>query len=262
MIHYGLRPIEYVQSFRKLANMVRSRTSMTAMLWNPNHDHGYPFGINFETNPRAPRRGSENFRLLDTNNDGYIDGRDDPFMAYYPGSEYVDWVGLSLYSYNYEPDAVGNVQAAPSDSRYIAELINGKNRFYSRFSENPGKPMALGESSVAYFHGTDNYPQSYKHAQELFIKQNWWTHLLNIFSYSDRSLMYPNLKLITYFEERKIEDFMNVRLNADKDFRITHRSDIRNHFIHDIDSVSSVKWADELEFTCGGKVVSRSKSSS
>lgn len=34
---------------------------------------------------------------LDTNNDGQLSPLDSPFEAYYPGDEYVDWVGLSVY---------------------------------------------------------------------------------------------------------------------------------------------------------------------
>lgn len=34
---------------------------------------------------------------LDTNGNGVLDQEDDPFTPYFPGPEYVDWVGLSFY---------------------------------------------------------------------------------------------------------------------------------------------------------------------
>lgn len=34
---------------------------------------------------------------LDTSGDGQLSPLDSPFAPYYPGDEYVDWVGLSVY---------------------------------------------------------------------------------------------------------------------------------------------------------------------
>jgi hypothetical protein len=34
---------------------------------------------------------------LDTSGDGQLSPDDSPFSPYYPGDEYVDWVGLSVY---------------------------------------------------------------------------------------------------------------------------------------------------------------------
>jgi hypothetical protein len=34
---------------------------------------------------------------LDTNGDGQLTQADDPYAPYYPGDDFVDWIGLSLY---------------------------------------------------------------------------------------------------------------------------------------------------------------------
>ena len=65
------------------------------MMWAPNVGTGYPYGY-------APGLVSlTDFAILDTNKDGVIDGNDDPYGPYYPGSEHVDWVGLSAYWYDF-----------------------------------------------------------------------------------------------------------------------------------------------------------------
>ncbi len=41
----------------------------------------------------------EDCRLLDTNKDLKIDMQDDPFEPYYPGDDFVDWVGMSIFHF-------------------------------------------------------------------------------------------------------------------------------------------------------------------
>lgn len=42
-----------------------------------------------------PNQTEGRFALMDTNGDGKLDNKDDPYAPYWPGDEYVDWVGLS-----------------------------------------------------------------------------------------------------------------------------------------------------------------------
>ena len=44
----------------------------------------------------SPARGTANYNAMDTNKDGLVNMHDDPFTPFWPGDEYVDWVGLSL----------------------------------------------------------------------------------------------------------------------------------------------------------------------
>jgi hypothetical protein len=61
---------------------------------------------------------------LDTNSNGQVDAEDDPFTPFWPGSEYVDWVALSLYYKGLKKDWPWNKNTlCPPD--YINQLIIG-----------------------------------------------------------------------------------------------------------------------------------------
>lgn len=90
MEHFGQRPSLYIPSFQKLASYVHRLTNLTAMVWAPNVGAGYPF-TSSEYNYVTPKPGSVDFNALDTNKDGVLDNRDDPYLPYYPGDQYVDW---------------------------------------------------------------------------------------------------------------------------------------------------------------------------
>jgi hypothetical protein len=87
---YGMKPIEQKQAWAFLSREVRAVTNLTALIWSPNIAGGYPFfGAGYDENiPRANSQtpqGLANFRALDTNQDGVLDNRDNPYEPYYPG---------------------------------------------------------------------------------------------------------------------------------------------------------------------------------
>lgn len=41
--------------------------------------------------------GSSEWHALDTNGDGWVDMSDDPYTPFYPGDQWVDWVGMNEY---------------------------------------------------------------------------------------------------------------------------------------------------------------------
>ncbi|KAI8903567.1 glycoside hydrolase superfamily, partial [Gorgonomyces haynaldii] len=89
---YGQQPKDYIRYFQNLTALVRNVTNNTAMVWSPASGLGYPF------ESQIPRNDTR-FVFLDTNGDGTLSEVDDPFTPYYPGDQYVDWVGLvSLYT--------------------------------------------------------------------------------------------------------------------------------------------------------------------
>jgi hypothetical protein len=51
---------------------------------------------------------------LDTNRDGQFDVLDDPYSAYYPGDDVVDWIGLSTF---YRGPVAPNQDPLPIRSR-------------------------------------------------------------------------------------------------------------------------------------------------
>lgn len=54
------------------------------------HVNSYPYSMPLPTNATEAT-------ALDTSGDGQLSPLDSPFSPYYPGDEYVDWVGLSVY---------------------------------------------------------------------------------------------------------------------------------------------------------------------
>ncbi|MDQ1085223.1 MULTISPECIES: glycosyl hydrolase [Microbacterium] len=90
---WGQQPEEYVATFRRVATAIHQEVPGAAMMWAPNYGGGYPFaGGQYE----APA-GSSAAAALDTDGDGAVTGVDDSYAPYYPGDEFVDWVGMSLY---------------------------------------------------------------------------------------------------------------------------------------------------------------------
>jgi len=41
--------------------------------------------------------GTAEWHALDTNDDGWVDMYDDPYTPFYPGDQWVDWVGMNMY---------------------------------------------------------------------------------------------------------------------------------------------------------------------
>jgi hypothetical protein len=86
---YGVRPLDYVTGFQRMSTTLKKYTNLTAMVWSPNVGINYPFQVlgpgAYPTNTTDPA----NFQALDTNKDGVITWRDDPYGPYYPGDAYV-----------------------------------------------------------------------------------------------------------------------------------------------------------------------------
>lgn len=89
---YGQQPVDFIRVWRQFVPILRNYTNMTAMLWAPNIVESYPYmPYQVLTNLTDP-----NSVAMDTNKDGIIDAADDGYTPYWPGAEYVDWVGISV----------------------------------------------------------------------------------------------------------------------------------------------------------------------
>ena len=117
------------------------------MVWTPYVGYDYPNigGVvnNLQNNIPA---------TLDTNGNGLLEPADDPYGPYYPGDEYVDWVGLAN---NWAPEAIKARKDIPAgyyegcmngNNGFIAAIQTGASQanldFYGRFA-NQRKPMIL-----------------------------------------------------------------------------------------------------------------------
>ncbi|TPX61974.1 mannan endo-1,4-beta-mannosidase [Spizellomyces sp. 'palustris'] len=245
--NYGYRPNTFIPGFQKMATAVRAKTNLTAMLWSPNVGAMYPFTATAGDGSTWQTADAANLALLDTNGNGIVDAGDDPYLPYYPGDEFVDWVGLSLYYYqDTAPNAVPqatffddylegrNLVAYGADASVNLALRN----FYQRFAVEKNKPMALSESGAGYL-------MNQAGATELAVKQGWWEQTLNTATLA----RLPQLKLIINFEEQKNEAAYV------KNWAVTTKPDVLAAYNAHLSQVdSSLLWANKLGVSCDGSL--------
>ncbi|MDF2668332.1 MAG: copper amine oxidase [Paenibacillus sp.] len=108
--------------------------------------------------------------------------------TYYPGDDYVDWVGVSMYT---EPYSFGNVQTSMLGSTPIEKL----DEIYKLYADR--KPVMLSETAVSHHTNTDGV----EHTQYALMNMERLYRIM--------PLKYPRLKAITYFN-------VNLDLNESK----------------------------------------------
>jgi hypothetical protein len=193
---WGMRPGEYRDTFRTVASAVKAAASNAAMVWAPNTGVGYPFA---GAGKYFPDTSSSAFTEMDTNHDGNLDSKDDPFTPYYPGDDVVDWIGISLYSKrdNGRADKYANTL---SDRGTLKQYISNPGtsfNLYKQFAEDKNKPFLIAETAAAY------YPDFAVGDGEVAIKRNWW----NQFWSADTLNTFPMLKVghlpVYYYPKRE-----------------------------------------------------------
>ena len=156
----GDDPELYKKVFRKVADMIHSYPNF-AVVWSPND----------------------------------LGALDRPFEYFYPGDEYVDWIGASCYMIKY---FLGNQDTTEVDSIYFmtGEYSWAVNRLkpLMQFLEknNIKKPVLLGESGVAThtIHDNDLLKWTEPRLRDLF-----WNVIMK----------YPQIKMINYFNVHRDE---------------------------------------------------------
>ena len=150
----GDDPTRYVDTFRAVANVVHEYPNF-AMVWSP----------------------------ID------LGSLDRPFEYYYPGDEYVDWVGVSCYSLRYFQ---GNPNTTYKDSVYFmtgdyAWATNRVKPILKFMSDNNiQKPVMISEGGVTT--ATNHGP----------VEESWVAPRLRNMLWSV-IMKYPQIKMINYF---------------------------------------------------------------
>ncbi|KAI9324973.1 glycoside hydrolase superfamily [Zopfochytrium polystomum] len=239
--YYGQNPEGFVTSWKRVYSYVTSRLGSDidkiAFLWSPNSADGYPWpgGV---SSPQYPLNSTDASRvkLLDTDNDGNLTMNDNPYSPYYPGDDFVDWVGFSVYHYGEEWRWCQNVVPAPGKFEAILNGTSGKQpgnySFYDMFSGSKAtsltkadKPFFVSETGAAYHLGLSPEPpaddtpailadcarQIDTTVDRVGVKQGWWRQFLD----ADFLKRHPRLKAIGLFEFVKPEeetqrDFTNL----------------------------------------------------
>ncbi len=220
---WGQRPEEYVVAFRRAAEAVRAAPT-SEIMWAPNEGGGYPFpGGDYNAVPGDP-----GFDLLDTDGDGELTQSDDPYAPYYPGDDYVDRVGLTVYHFGEAWPWGDNV--VPEDGKFLDKILGtydgteGDQKavpdFHAEYARDRDLPMMVAETSSLY-----NVDREGPDGGELAIKSAW---LEQIFA-DDLLDELPALDALVWFAVRKPESEIDDELIS---WGLTHDDEILEAF-HD-----------------------------
>ncbi|ORY48553.1 glycoside hydrolase [Rhizoclosmatium globosum] len=230
--NYGQQPTRFVQEYKRIVDKIRSVTSRVSFVWAPNAADSYPFG--------APL-GAYELSALDTNKNGILDYNDDPFSPYWPGEDYVDWVGISLYwkgdpstQYPLHDNSVcpGNyweqmVQGGPLGS-------NEAFPFYDMFAKKYNKPLVMPEGGASFSLTQQPSPDPLPvGAGRVNILQGFWRSYLNPTFFRK----FPKAKMFINFETGKTN-------GVTRDYRITWDPATVAAFQADMKALNStMQWA-------------------
>ena len=221
---YGQQPTPFKESWIRVVKAVRdalgANVRRVAFIWAPNAGNGYPFGQAEFSITKA----SDDYPVLDTNKDGELNTQDDPYTPYYPGDEYVDWVGFSIYHYGKEWPWITNDVPEPDKFEQILmgrRPDSGPFNFYDMYSVRKEKPFMVTETGSTFHlridpdkrfsNPTPNPVRPAPGPGRVAIKQAWWRQYLN----SNFLSRYPKIKGASTFEFIKHEedtwrDFTNM----------------------------------------------------
>ena len=204
--YWGQQPSQFIALWRRMFTALRREAKDTALVWAPSSGNGYPYG--------NPTPSAADLALMDTNKNGRVDGGDDPYSPYYPGDEFVDWIGVSVYHYGRQFPWVDNVEATPGK---FFEILN-TGGFYDVYAKQRNKPVMIAETGAS-FH-TDR-PVG---VGELAVKQSFWRQYITNATFLQS---HPEIKLICLFEFLKQEE------ETMRDFRVSNSTSIREAFLAD-----------------------------
>ena len=150
----GNDPDRYVQIFRTVADMVHEYPNL-AVVWSPND----------------------------------IGALDRPFGYYYPGDEYVDWVGVSCYMtkyFNSNPNTTENdsIYFMTGDYSWATNQLKPIIEFMK--DNNINKPVMISEGGVAR---SNNFGDEYTSWHGPRLRNMLWNVIMK----------YPQVKMINYF---------------------------------------------------------------
>ncbi|TPX37686.1 hypothetical protein SmJEL517_g00555 [Synchytrium microbalum] len=230
---YAQQPASFVQLWINVTNAVRAVAPSTAMLWSPQILPNGQYSLNPDTTGPI---NAANMALLDTNHDGNINSRDDPYTPYWPGTQYVDWIGTSMYYHGpyLDSSAMYGINSIPPQN-YFDGLMNTANFPFYNFVASMGKPLSLSEWGIPFYIAlTPDGPsgQSIPVAVgpgQVAMKRAWWTQ-----SMTNKTIYakYPLIKMWGLFE------FIKDETGSFRDFQFlnttTLNGSITNAFLSDL----------------------------
>ncbi|KAI8614581.1 glycoside hydrolase superfamily [Chytriomyces sp. MP71] len=171
---YGNQPTQFISLWQRVHTTLNQIVPNVAMVWSPSYNYN-------------------------------------SYSAFWPGAEYVDWVGLSVYWKGTSADATDN-QLCPDT--YAAQIINSDpgafseptyGHFYNDYAVKYNKPFVVPETGAAFqiksiFNGVSSVADI--GPGQAALQMSHWNSLL--FNPALRT-QYPLFKMAISFEIYKIE---------------------------------------------------------
>ncbi|KAJ3369422.1 hypothetical protein GGF31_005332 [Allomyces arbusculus] len=193
---WGQKPDLYKATWIRLTKAVRAKAKLTSTVWAANVAAGYPW-----TDTYSPAKGSPDFVAMDTNKDGAVDAKDDPFAPYYPGNDWVDWIGFSLFHFGPYPFGKNVVP----ESGAVAGVLEPATWSITQFASSMNKPFGVFEAGAVYYPSGSGANDAVLDAS---IKTTW---LSQIAAMSKGSANHARISLLMWFEIAKIENSGQAR---------------------------------------------------
>ncbi|KAJ1550884.1 hypothetical protein HK405_015662 [Cladochytrium tenue] len=208
---YGVQADAFKATWIRMANIMRSLAPNVALVWSPNFDLGN--GATYD--------------------------------PYYPGDDYVDWVGLSAYWKGSKNAATQDVNTqAPSD--YFTQIVDGTGteggmvNFYTNYASGKGKPFVLSEGGAAFItceeaSGSSNCVATAVGDGQSTIEMSFWNSVL-----SDSFLSaHPLFKMFQIFEHKKFEEYNGGTGSVFRDYRVSVDGTTRDAFAARVATLAS-----------------------
>ena len=228
---WSQQPGLFVDKFRRISKALRKGTRHATMIFCPTLGTGYPFvggeyfpvcGTDSGNSPHTVPQGKQSdCKLLDTNGDGMFTASDDMFSPYWPGDEYVDWVGSSIYWWGRSYPWGENELPSPG---YLYDVLMGRNEkvssdsvpdFYRTYSQKKNIAMVITETAALYnLCDVDPSTKACKankaknlitDAVEHDIKSRWVEQVFSLQGPRSTRKAFPNIKIISWFNVKKQE---------------------------------------------------------
>ena len=219
---WGQQAVAYKAAFRMLAEGLDATAPHVETVWSPVYGSGYPFRAEQGADGDIGLPDEVDIAPLDTDGDGRLAPGDDPYGPYFPGSDVVDWVGLTLYRFGQDQGIESNVVPKGEYDARLAETwgygdgASGR-PFYDRFAARDDRPMLVQTSAL--------YNPAVEGASELRLKRSWWRQVFGSVS------GYPLVSLISWLEVDRIEPEVDTnavdwRVTADPEIAAAIRADL------------------------------------
>jgi len=164
----GYNAAQYIESFRYVARYAKTKSNI-AVVWSPVE----------------------------------IGSQDRPFINYYPGDEYVDWVGVSLYPNKYfqgQKNQTDNINTSFMTDEYSNPVLRMMPLMEFMKDNKINKPVMISECGAPHIVRTNNEDTTVWGARQLERM------------YSEMLRYYPQIKAICYFNVNMKNEYYNYSL--------------------------------------------------